>query len=266
MMLERPLLERPDGARLAVEIHGEGPPLLLLSGLGGTAGFWRGLLPELAARHRVAIFDQRGVGASTRGTAPVTIQTLAEDAAAVAALLGEGPVALVGHSTGAAMVMTMQAQRMLPVSRLVLSAGWLRADHYLRALFTMRLAILQRAGYAAYEMVGRFLAYPPVELAAGPDLGAPDPLPPEREAEETRRWAERIQALLAFDGTALAPRVSAPTLVLGTPDDVIVPYHHQKETAAAVPGAVMVTIDGGGHFYPLTRRDAFLGKLLPFLT
>src|SRR5258705_12733047 len=63
----------PDGARLTVHIEGQGPDLLLVSGLGGTASFWSPLVAALAARFRVVRFDQRGIGASTRGEVPVTI-------------------------------------------------------------------------------------------------------------------------------------------------------------------------------------------------
>jgi aminoacrylate hydrolase len=258
------LIERPDGARLAVTVTGEGPPLLLLSGLGGTASFWNGVVPDIARHHRVALMDQRGIGASTRGTAPITIGTLAEDAAAVALALGE-PVALCGHSTGAAIVLTMAAGRLCPVSRLVLSAGWLRPDPYLRVLFEMRLAVLERAGFTAYELAGRFLAYPPDVLIEEGKFPTPDWLAPEREAAERTRWSERIGALLGFDGVDLPQHVAVPTLVLGTPDDVIVPHHHQREMAAAIPGAALRPLPDGGHFYPQTRSAAFLDRLLPFL-
>lgn len=258
------ILKRPDGAELAVTITGEGPGLLLVSGLGGTASFWSRLVPVLAAHFRVAVLDQRGVGASTRGTAPVSITTLAEDAAAVAATLG-GPVALCGHSTGAAIVLTMAAGRLCDASRLVLSAGWLKPDPYLHALFTTRLAILERAGHTAYEQMGRFLGYPAETLVAAGNFAAPDLMPEAREAEERQRWSERIGALLAFDGTALPGRVTVPALVLGTPDDLIVPHHHQRETARAIRGAAFAPLAEGGHFYPQTREAAFLDRLLPFL-
>ncbi len=257
-------LTRPDGAELAVSMTGEGPGLLLVSGLGGTAAFWSKLVPALAPHFRVAVLDQRGVGASTRGTAEVNITTLAEDAAAVAAAMG-GPVALCGHSTGAAIVLTMAAQRMCDVSRLVLSAGWLKPDAYLDTLFTTRLAILERAGYAAYEQMGRFLGYPAEALVAAGNFAAPDLMSEAREAEERRRWSERIGALLGFDGTGLPPRITVPTLVLGTEDDLIVPHHHQRETAHAIPGAAFAPLTEGGHFYPQTRQAAFLQRLLPFL-
>jgi aminoacrylate hydrolase len=258
------LIERPDGARLAVTVTGEGPPLLLVSGLGGTAAFWNGVVPQIARHHRVAVMDQRGIGASTRGTAPVTIGTLAADAAAVAEALG-GAVALCGHSTGAAIVLTMATEGLCSVSRLVLSAGWLRPDDYLRTLFETRLAVLERAGFNAYDMMGRFLGYPPERLVAEGKFPKPDWLPPEREAAERIRWSERIGALLGFDGTDLPPRVAAPSLVLGTPDDVIVPHHHQRAMAEAIPGAVFQPLPDGGHFYPQTRPAPFLERLLPFL-
>ena len=257
-------LTRPDGAELAVSLTGEGPGLLLVSGLGGTAGFWARLVPELAAHFRVAVLDQRGVGASTRGTAPVTIRTLAEDCAAVARELG-GPVALCGHSTGAAIVLTMAAERMCDVSRLVLSAGWLKPDAYLHTLFITRLAILERAGHAAYEQMGRFLGYPAEALIAAGSFTPPDLMAEAREAEERRRWSERIGALLGFDGTGLPPRIAVPTLVLGAADDLIVPHHHQRETAEAIAGAVFAPLAEGGHFYPQTRQAVFLERTLPFV-
>ena len=77
----------PDGARLAVHTEGEGPALLLVSGLGGTAAFWSPLLPLLAPRFRVIRFDQRGIGASTRGSAPVTIDRLADVSRGLSRLL-----------------------------------------------------------------------------------------------------------------------------------------------------------------------------------
>ena len=63
----------PDGACLKVFTQGAGTPLLLISGLGGTAAYWNPCLPALTAAHRVIRLDQRGIGASTRGTAAVTI-------------------------------------------------------------------------------------------------------------------------------------------------------------------------------------------------
>src|SRR5215207_3181939 len=77
-------LRLEDGAALAVQVDGEGRDLLLVTGLGGTAAFWEPVVAPLRERgFRVIRFDQRGIGASTRGADAVDIDGLAEDSFAV---------------------------------------------------------------------------------------------------------------------------------------------------------------------------------------
>jgi len=65
------------GARLSVEVLGEGPPLLLIPGLGTTRVAFQPLLPLLRERHRVITYDPRGTGESEAGDAPQTMRLLA---------------------------------------------------------------------------------------------------------------------------------------------------------------------------------------------
>ena len=55
-----------DGAELAVHVDGQGPDLLLVSGLGGTAAFWDPVVACLSARFRVIRFDHRDTGLSAK--------------------------------------------------------------------------------------------------------------------------------------------------------------------------------------------------------
>ncbi|HET7613300.1 MAG TPA: alpha/beta fold hydrolase, partial [Gemmatimonadaceae bacterium] len=52
-------------AEIYYEEHGSGEPLLLVSGLGGTAAYWRPNIPALAAKYRVIVHDHRGAGQSS---------------------------------------------------------------------------------------------------------------------------------------------------------------------------------------------------------
>jgi aminoacrylate hydrolase len=72
-----------DGAVLQAIREGSGPALMMVSGLGGTAGFWAESAAMLAGRGEVISFDQRGIGGSTRGTAACDIAQLARDVLAV---------------------------------------------------------------------------------------------------------------------------------------------------------------------------------------
>jgi pimeloyl-ACP methyl ester carboxylesterase len=255
----------PDGTRLACELAGEGPPLVLVSGLGGVGGFWAPIRPRLAERFRVLTLDQRGLGGSSRGVAPVSIGQLARDVAAAAAAQGWKRFALAGHSTGAAIAVTLAAEELGQVTALALSGGWLHADRYIEQAFALRLQVLRQIGVSAYDRLGRFLTYPPGWLAETGDFGPQDEPPPQEAARLRQVWEERIAALLAFDGRGLAPRLACPVLVLGAVDDALIPHTHQQATAAAIPGARLVSLPGGGHFFPVTRRADYAAALLAHL-
>jgi aminoacrylate hydrolase len=56
-------LDRPDG-RLAYDINGSGPPLLLVTGLGGSRRYWANVVPALAREFTVITHDHMGIGDS----------------------------------------------------------------------------------------------------------------------------------------------------------------------------------------------------------
>lgn len=92
---------------LHVEVTGEGPAILCVSGWPELAYSWRHQVEYFAARgYRVAAMDVRGYGGSS---VPVeveryTLRELASDVAAVAAALSDEPVILFGHDWGAPIV------------------------------------------------------------------------------------------------------------------------------------------------------------------
>lgn len=245
-----------DGAELRASVEGAGPALLLVSGLGGTAGFWNDSAAALARSSRVIRFDQRGIGASTRGEAPCTIDQLAQDCLAVLDAAGAGRAVLLGHSTGGCIGQSLARQAPERLDGLILSATWLKPSRYMAALFGTRRAILDENPHA-YAATATLLAYPPAWLEAnwGVYETAVAKAPNTVQARQVVR--ERIDALLSFDGSDHVAAITMPVLVLGTRDDMIVPAFLQEELAAALPGARKTMLDSGGHFFPVSRPDAF---------
>lgn len=253
-----------DGAELKASVEGAGPALLLVSGLGGTAGFWDCCAATLARSFRVIRFDQRGIGASAPGEGACTIDRLAQDCLAVLDAAGAERFVLLGHSTGGCIGQSLARQAPERLDGLILSASWLRPSRYMTALFGTRRAILDE-NPQAYAAFAALLAYPPKWLEANWAVYETALAKAPATAEARQAVRERIDALLSFDGSEHAGSLAMPALVLGARDDMIVPAFLQEELAAALPGSRKTMLDSGGHFFPVSRPDAFTATVAEWI-
>jgi aminoacrylate hydrolase len=253
-----------DGAVLHAFQEGHGQTLLLISGLSGTAGFWNDIASTFARSFRVIRFDQRGIGGSTRGDAPCTIDRLAEDCHAVLDAAGIHRAVVLGHSTGGCIGQALARQAPDRLDGLILSASWLRPSLYMGGLFGARRAIVD-ADPQAYAATSVLSAYPPAWIEANWHIFAAglEAAPMTPHAKTVVR--ERIDALLAFDGSAAIASLMMPVLVLGARDDMVVPAFLQEALAAALPGCRKTMLDSGGHLFPVSRPDAFTATVAEWI-
>jgi aminoacrylate hydrolase len=249
-----PMVEVP-GGRIAYDVAGEGDAVLFISGLGGTGNFWSAQVEAFSPAFRVMTFDHRGVGRS-EGAPPYSVGQWSDDVLALLDRAGADRVHVVGHSTGGIIAQMFAVEHPMRVRTLVLGGTWLTPDRRFLDLFTFRKRVLAELGSDAYRMLGDLLAYPSPEATSSRYT--------EMSAQEREVTAARIDVLLAHDGTDIAPRISAPTLVLAADDDHIVPACHSQAVAAAVPGAQIKRCHGGGHFFPNTRAADYNKALSDF--
>src|SRR5262249_59479623 len=87
---------------LWVEQVGQGPDVLLVAGLGDPVEAWQFQLEGLADRYRLTAFDNRGTGRSPLPDSPLTVATMADDAAELVRALEIAPAHVAGFSGGAA--------------------------------------------------------------------------------------------------------------------------------------------------------------------
>jgi aminoacrylate hydrolase len=261
-----------DGAELSVHVDGSGPDILLVTGLGGTASYWEPTVAPLAKSFRVIRYDQRGIAASTRGTAPTTIDQLADDTFAVMDHVDSKHAVLLGHSTGGVILQSMALrehranateQSESRIAGLVLSGTWAKQNRYMKELFGSRAEILAVRPREYAAMVG-FLAYTADWLNANWDkfevMAAAAPMTPVQQTIV----AERIAAIMAFDRSADVHRIKVPVLVQGAEDDLIVPAFLNRELAGLIKHAELQMLPTGGHMYPITRTETFVKSLTAF--
>lgn len=250
-----------DGGELAYEVLGDGPPLVLVSGLGGVASFWRKFAESCAEDFTVVLHDHRGTGASSRCDRPYSIASMASDVVELSAHLGLEAPLYIGHSTGGAIGQHLAAHGKLDLRGLVLSATFARPCAYFQRLFASRLQVLQEMGLDAYREQSALLLYPPYWLACEPVSAAvstPHPL----DAEITRR---RIHAVLQHDELDALPNIECPALVIAARDDIVTPDYHSTELAQAIPDAELVLLPRGGHYLPHTEAERYRRHVHSFL-
>jgi aminoacrylate hydrolase len=242
---------------LYYEVHGDGPPLMLVTGLNGVSSFWVKQVPVLARDFRVVLHDHRGTGQSTHSRMRYSVEQMAQDALALMDALEIDAAHLAGHSTGGAIGQTLALDHPARIRSLVLSATWAGPDPYFRRLFESRKAILLAQGPEAY-MRASILALAPPRWVSENDAAITEQQRQQlASAAPVEVQASRIDAIVRFDQRARLGAIRCPTLVLVAQDDMITPRFYSEELAARIPGAKLVVLEYGGHFAPVIVPEVY---------
>ena len=265
-----------DGGRIAYDVTGEGPLIVLAHGMGDNRSAYREVAAQLAdAGYRVANVDQRGHGESSTGWASYTRTDSAGDLLAVVRHLG-GPAVLVGHSFtgGSATIAAAQAPEL--VSAVVEIGPFTRAQKvdfgamFSNAPYRKGSALLMGAtGFRSVGLWKRYLdhAYPgtkPADFAG--HLAALD-----ADLRRPGRMAVVGKMVMSppTDAGAALGDIKCPALVvMGSldPDWPDARSEGEAIVAAMPPGlGRLQMIEGAGH-YPHTQFPAeVVATVLAFL-
>ena len=253
-----------DGVTFAYEDSGgEGPNVLILHGLGGSANGWLAQLEACRERGWRGIApDQRGAGRSDRPPGPYSVDLWAEDAVRLLDGLGIEPAALVGHSVGS-MIATRAAQRLGKRAwALALCGGIMRWPDSAAAVFAER-ARLARAGRTD-EIAEAVAATGLSEACRNRDprlLGLMREAIAANDGESYARWAEataagRIEGLEALD---------CPLLAFCGSEDPVTPPAASLQIAEAAPDGSAAVLEGAAHWCMLEDPGGTTKTLFAFL-
>jgi aminoacrylate hydrolase len=250
---------------LSVTVTGDGPPLVLIAGLGGRGAFWLRFQSAAARRFRTITFDHPGCGNSPPSSVVPSTIDLSAHVLALLDALEIDRASIVGHSMGGAITQHLAVSAPHRVEQLVLSATWAGPDAWFSALFDARLEILERLGPAAY-------------LQNGSALGNPGWWAQENFDETSKTLAtrldafpglalerQRIAAVVNHDARSALAAIRAPTLVITAQDDAITPTGFAVELAERIPEATLKILAKGGHFAPQTVPNRYQHAVLQFL-
>jgi len=230
----------------------EGSPVLLVMGYCVPGKGWVNQVRDLSLHHRVAWFDNRGIGRSDRPPGPYTMADMAADAVAVMDQLGWQEAHLVGVSMGgmiAQHVALTYRHRLLSLSLLATHAGGFVSRmptlrglrHFIGGMFSKttddRLASLER------------LLYPP-DWLAGSDRDAVRQALIEQFGDPVPQRTRTAQ-LAAVSGHHTRDRLhrlaDLPTLIIQPTDDLLVRPAESERLLGLIPNATLLRLHATGH-------------------
>ena len=256
-----------DGVNLHYDVEGEGPPLLLIAGLGANSASWATIKPLLKGRFTCITFDNRGVGRSDVPPGPYTIDRMADDTAGLIRALGHDSVMAVGWSLGGSVLQALLIRHGELVSKAVLLSAfpsYTELQHgWLDCLLALRQSGVAAEAQAMFGMAWGFtgkLLVDHAALASAARLGASAPYPTSYEG-----FAAQAHGLRRYDSRPMLPTVKTPTLVLVGAEDVLTPVSQSIEMAELIPNARLQVLPRGGHAMAIEYTPETVAAITAFL-
>jgi 3-oxoadipate enol-lactonase len=242
--------------RIALTVHGSGPLVVFLHGIGGNRHHWRHQLPVFATRFKAVAWDARGYGDSDDYAGALRFEDLTADLLRVLDHFKAPKAHLVGLSMGGRIARNFALRHPERVARLVLANTTPGFDaltpeqvkkfveeRKARSPATIKALISQHARPGAYEDL----------LESFKALRQPS-------------YLKTLDASVTQDRAAAIERIRAPTLVITSDEDKVYPPSIARNMAKRIPGARLAVISGAGHLSNLEQPGQFNQVVLRFLS
>ena len=261
---------------IAYKRFGQGKPILFISGTSQTKDVWEPtLLSELAAtNHTVIIFDNRGMGETTAGTKPFSIEQFANDTAGLLDALQIESTDVFGASLGSFIAQELTLNYPQKVDRLVLSAGYCGGKETVypsgqAAETLMTLAspqILQNMTAEQQAMILAPIMFSQEWLDEHPEImNTIIQLTPVRSASPDIIQQQGL-AVATWKGSCdRLANITQPTLVIVGDQDLLAPVANSVMMAQRIPNSQLVVMEGTGHGTMWQVPNEFTAHIQNFL-
>jgi len=252
---------------LYYEVHGDGEPLVFVSGLGGGAWSWFMQLPFFQQRYLVIVFDNRGAGRSSTPAGPYSMEDLALDVIAIMDNLRIDQAMVVGVSMGGMIAQQLCVIAPERVKGMVLGCTHCGKSQRIPPPGEVMEVLTNNEGLSPEEIIDKnipilfnksFVEANPqiIEQYKRNALSVP-PQSPEG-------FASQIAAIQGFDVCEKLPTISTPVLIITGKKDILVPPENSRILHRLIPNSELVEFDDVGHAVHVEAADMFNKKVDEF--
>ena len=236
---------RVGSASVRVAVAGEGPPLLLLNGIGANIEMWEPAARRLPGR-RLVMLDVPGTGGSPALRAGLRMSGYARLVTAVLDALGHDRVDVLGYSWGGALAQQLAHQAPARVQNLVLAATTPGVGGQPPAPWVLALMASPTRYYSRHYL--RLTA--PLLFGSDPRTAADSAHGQARlrRPPSLLGYTQQLYAISGWSSRWWLDRIEHPTLVIGARRDPLAPPRNAHILATALPHAQLRMVDGGHLF------------------
>ena len=244
---------------------GEGPPLVLIHGMGGDSSEWSLLTPELSKEVRCIAVDLRGHGKSEKPDQPYTQDMFADDVAALLDALGVDKAYICGLSMGGFVALKMALNHPKKVRGLILIDTAARMPTKSIEVGARWAKIFAEKGLEAYiEAEIRDIFHPMFARRHKDMVNLFAESMKTRDASTIARIQQGyLKSPLAIENDI--KKIKVPTLIIHGREDEVVPVEEAEFMHRQIPNSQIAIIPFSGHAALLERKDFFIDVILYFI-
>jgi 3-oxoadipate enol-lactonase len=254
-----------NGLTINYEIHGTGEPLLLVNGLADDLSSWASQVEPFSRRYQVIIFDNRGIGETDKPAGGYTTAEMAADAVSLLGALNIPRAHVVGVSMGGMIAQEIALRYPERVNKLLLCCTCSEASEANKRLYRIWQETAPTLGLPQMMKEVLLWCFTPEFFQEHPQAA--------RETEEAltgisqpvEAYLSQLYSIQEHNATSRLGGISAPTLVLGAPNDLIFPPFQSRQLHEGIPGSTLRFTEHGGHAFLWEAADKFNQAVLEFL-
>ena len=252
--------------QLHYDTHGQGAPLLLISGLGYGGWVWQKQTPAFASHFQAITFDNRGVGQSDKPDVPYTVPLLAADALGVLDALNVEKAHVLGASLGGMVALQLALDHPARVDRLILCATTFGGPNVVLPKPEVLQFMAQRSGTAEERFErGMALAFSKRFLASRAHEADFIRQEMVKNRQPDAAYLRQAYAPLGFNVEHRLSQIPHPSLVIAGDQDQAIPAENAKRLANKLPHATLALLEGAGHMCFIEQAKGFNETVLDFL-
>jgi pimeloyl-ACP methyl ester carboxylesterase len=256
---------RANNITINYEVHGEGEPLLLINGLADDLASWAYQLDDFKQRHQVIIFDNRGIGGTDKPAGAYTTAQMAADARGLLDALGIGRAHVLGVSMGGMIAQEFALAYPDRVRKLLLCCTCSEASAANQRLYRIWQETVPLLGLSQMMKEVLLWCFTPEFFQDHPDTAQETEEALTGISQPVEAYLSQLHSIQVHNATARLGRITAPTLVLGAPRDLIFPPNQSQQIHAGIPGSTLTFTAHGGHAFLWEVPDEFNRVVLEFL-